>query len=73
MMNLANLLSEELISALGMTLLHSLWQGALAAVILGLLMLFMRRLSSQTRYRVGVGMLFLILSVFSNAISIASL
>jgi len=49
-MNLSDILSERLVHALGWTILHSLWQGALIAMLLGLLMIAMRSCSSQSRY-----------------------
>ena len=42
--------SSQLIEAVGWALLHSLWQGVILAVVLGLLLLFLRKFSSQTRY-----------------------
>ena len=44
------LISSELIAAIGWSLLHSLWQGALLAIILGILLVLSRTFSSQTRY-----------------------
>ncbi|MFD3002983.1 ankyrin repeat domain-containing protein [Pontibacter toksunensis] len=42
--------SSPLVEAIGWSLLHSLWQGTLLAVVLGILLVFLRRFSSQTRY-----------------------
>ncbi|MFD3002793.1 ankyrin repeat domain-containing protein [Pontibacter toksunensis] len=42
--------SSQLVEAIGWSLLHSLWQGTLLAVVLGILLVFLRRFSSQTRY-----------------------
>ncbi len=51
MMNfLFKILSNEIIEALGLTLVHSLWQGALIAIVLGILMLATRKFTSGTRY-----------------------
>ncbi len=47
------LFSSEFIEALGWTLLHSLWQGALVAVVLGILMLLMKKNSAQIKYLVS--------------------
>ncbi|WP_439880672.1 M56 family metallopeptidase [Pontibacter sp. MBLB2868] len=44
--------SETLVKAMGWTLLHSLWQGALLALVLSLLMLLLHRHTSKTRYLV---------------------
>ncbi|WP_020570771.1 ankyrin repeat domain-containing protein [Neolewinella persica] len=49
--------SPELIHALGWTLVHSLWQGALFAVALGLLLVLLRKFSARARYNVAIGML----------------
>lgn len=63
-MNLiSNFISENLINALGWTLVHSLWQGAAAAVGFALLMVFMRRYRSQTRYYIGVMAVLLVLAM----------
>lgn len=48
--------SPQLIHALGWTLLHSLWQGALFAILLGVLLIVLRRYSAQARYLVAVGL-----------------
>jgi ankyrin repeat protein/beta-lactamase regulating signal transducer with metallopeptidase domain len=42
--------SSPLVAAIGWALLHSLWQGTLLAVVLGLLLVLLRQFSSQTRY-----------------------
>lgn len=58
-----NIISESLINALGWTLVHSLWQGAAAAVGLALVMIFMRKYRSQTRYYIGVMTIILVLAM----------
>lgn len=67
MMNIGELFSEKFIHASGWTLVHSLWQGALVALFFGLILLFMRKASSRTRYLAGMSALVLIvvLSVFT--------
>lgn len=50
-------LSPDLVSAIGWTLLHTLWQGALFALLLGVLLILLRSFSAQARYVVSVGML----------------
>lgn len=60
---ISNLISGNLINAFGWTLIHSIWQGAAAALGFALLMFFMRRYSSRTRYFVGVMALMLILAM----------
>ena len=47
-------MSNELIQALGWTLLHSLWQGAAIALFLGVVLSFMSRQSAQLRYWISV-------------------
>lgn len=42
--------SSQQIEVMGWSLLHSLWQGTLLAIVLGVLLVFLRRFSSQTRY-----------------------
>ncbi|WP_066507111.1 M56 family metallopeptidase [Rufibacter sp. DG15C] len=61
-----NLLHEVLpqasLNALGWTLLHSVWQGALLAIILAVLLRLMHRHSAATRYRVAwAGLMALVL------------
>ncbi|MEJ8803778.1 M56 family metallopeptidase [Pontibacter sp. H249] len=57
MNQILNLFSENVVEALGWTLLHSLWQGALIAIILSLLMLVLHRHTSKTRYTIAAGAL----------------
>ncbi|HEV3414190.1 MAG TPA: M56 family metallopeptidase [Puia sp.] len=47
-----NFIPETIVRALCWTLLHSLWQGLILAVIAGAVMLLTRRASSATRYRI---------------------
>ncbi len=44
------LFSSSIVEAVGWALLHSLWQGTVLAVVLGILLVFLRQFSSQTRY-----------------------
>jgi len=48
------IMSDDIIEALGLTLIHSLWQGALIALVLGILMLATRKFTSVTRYFLAV-------------------
>ncbi|MHA6249483.1 M56 family metallopeptidase [Pontibacter sp. CAU 1760] len=48
---ITELLPANLTQALGWTLLHSLWQGALVALLLSLTLVALRRASAQSRYR----------------------
>ncbi|GAA4375653.1 M56 family metallopeptidase [Hymenobacter koreensis] len=58
---LETLLTPALVRAVGYTLLHSLWQGALVALALAGLLLLLRRHSAQVRYTVTAASLGLIL------------
>ncbi|MBJ6117755.1 M56 family metallopeptidase [Pontibacter sp. BT310] len=65
-MNLiSQLASEALVKALGWTLLHSLWQGALVALTLALLLVLLQKHKATLRYFMGTGamLLQLLLSV----------
>ncbi|MCR8560916.1 M56 family metallopeptidase [Mucilaginibacter sp. BJC16-A38] len=50
-----SLLTDQLIKALGNTLMHSLWQGILLAVAGGLIIVFTKRLSAALRYNLLLG------------------
>jgi beta-lactamase regulating signal transducer with metallopeptidase domain len=52
-----------LIESLGYTLLHSLWQGAVLAVLLAVSMLFFSKRSAQFRYFIAITALFTMLVV----------
>lgn len=63
-MNLiSDLISENLINAVGWTILHSIWQGAVVALGFAVLMFSLRRYSSRTRYFVGTMALILVLGI----------
>ncbi len=49
--------SPELIQALGWTLVHTLWQAALFALLLGIALLLLRKYSARTRYVTAIGVL----------------
>lgn len=51
------ILSERLVNALGWTLVHALWQAALFALLLGVLLLALRKFSARARYNMSIGML----------------
>jgi len=51
---LHDLLSEQILHALGWTLVHSLWQGALIALITGFLLLGWKKRSAKIRYVLAV-------------------
>ena len=51
------LFSPQMVQALGWTLVHTLWQGALFALLTGILLVALRKFSAQARYVVTVGML----------------
>jgi bla regulator protein BlaR1 len=54
-----SLLSSQLIKALGNTLMHSLWQGVLLAVVGGLVVVFTKKQSAATRYNLLIGAMLL--------------
>jgi len=54
-----NLLSQKIISVIGWTLVHSLWQGALIALLGFFLLMMFRKSSANTRYLIGVSLLLL--------------
>ena len=56
-------LSSAVVEALGWTILHSLWQGALVAIILSVLMILLHRHSAKLRYGVATGALALVLAL----------
>jgi uncharacterized protein YjbI with pentapeptide repeats/beta-lactamase regulating signal transducer with metallopeptidase domain len=49
-----NILSDDIIEVLGLTIVHSLWQGALIAIFLGILMLATNKFTSSTRYIMAI-------------------
>lgn len=51
------LMNPQSVEALGWTLLHSLWQGAVFAILLALLFIALRSYSAQSRYIVATGLL----------------
>jgi bla regulator protein BlaR1 len=55
--NLQQLLPENIAQALCRTLIHSLWQGLIMAILTGLVILFTRKSSAAKRYRWLVGIL----------------
>lgn len=54
---ISNLFSDHLVTALSRTLIHSLWQGALLSIAIGLIMTFTRRSSSAWRYNLLVAVM----------------
>ncbi|QHT68462.1 M48 family metalloprotease [Rhodocytophaga rosea] len=63
MNTLSSIAPDKWIQALGWTLLHSLWQGLIAAVLLGILLLLLHRQSATIRYFVSTLTLFTFLLV----------
>ena len=57
----AMILPQRIVEALGWTLFHALWQGALAALGFAVVLYFSRRTSSRLRYGLGLGVLALVL------------
>ncbi len=60
---IANILSDNIINAFGFMLVHSVWQGALIAVLLAVTLLIMKNFSSQGRYIAATVALFLVITV----------
>jgi beta-lactamase regulating signal transducer with metallopeptidase domain len=59
-MVLENILSEEIIQKLGWTLLHFVWQAAVVAMLLGILLAMLRKSSANIRYIIACAALGLI-------------
>jgi bla regulator protein BlaR1 len=54
MIELQSPMLEVLVTSLGWTLLHFLWQGAVVGVLFGISLAFATRSSARTRYRIGL-------------------
>ena len=55
-----NIFSEELIQAIGWTMIHSLWQGFAVAILMGIVMIGLQKKSSKVRHEFAFFSLFLI-------------
>ncbi len=55
-----NIFSEELIQALGWTMIHSLWQGFAVAILMGLAMIVLQKKPAKVRYEIAWFALFLV-------------
>lgn len=70
MNNMFSFFSKEITEAIGWTLFHSVWQFALIAIILSVVLFFFGKLSAKTRYVISmISLLFVVLSsvlTFSN-------
>ena len=53
-------LSNDMVRAIGWTLIHSLWQGLILAVVGGVLILFTRRAKPALRYNIFTGLFFVL-------------
>ena len=62
---ITQLFSDSFIQAFGWTVLHSLWQATLIAIITGFLLLLSRKRSANTRYKIAA---FGMLSIFIAAL-----
>ena len=58
-----NFIPENLTFALGWTVVHALWQGAILAALLAFILYFLRHKKAKIRYQVSVATLFLMFSV----------
>ncbi len=61
MNSITRFLSQELVNAIGWTIVHSIWQGSLIAIGTGLLLWILHSKSSKLRYLVTASSLFLVL------------
>ncbi|MFO7656793.1 MAG: M56 family metallopeptidase [Bacteroidales bacterium] len=59
-----NILPLSLVEPLGHMIIHSLWQGAVVSLIMGLMLLFTRKFSAKSRYFIAVA-LFVTMPVIS--------
>src|SRR5512136_291561 len=59
----AMILPQRVVAALGWTLFHSLWQGALAALGFAVVLYFSRRSGARLRYGLGLAALALLVLV----------
>ena len=59
-MAMENILSQEIVQKLGWTLLHFIWQAAAVALLLGILLAFLRKSTANLRYIVACAALGLI-------------
>lgn len=66
---ITRLFTPDITHALGWTLVHALWQGALFALLLGLTLILLRRYSAQARYLVATGLFagFFLTTIFTFA------
>ena len=55
-----NIFSQELIQAIGWTMIHSLWQGFAVAILMGIVMIGLQKKSSKVRHEFAFFSLFLI-------------
>jgi beta-lactamase regulating signal transducer with metallopeptidase domain len=60
---IGNWFTPELMSAIGWTIIHSLWQGALVAVLLAIVLAALRNNASTNRYAVSVTAMFAMLQI----------
>ncbi len=58
---LLNFISEDLIYALGWTVMHSIWQGFLIAIIMAFAFQVLRKKSAKVRYEIATISLFMVL------------
>ncbi|MDA3929446.1 MAG: M56 family metallopeptidase [Prolixibacteraceae bacterium] len=63
MNTLQTIFSPELIEAIGWTIIHSLWQGAIVAIVLSILLIFLRKNSAQVKYIISFFSLLIMLSI----------
>jgi bla regulator protein blaR1 len=57
------IIPEEIVSAIGWTIFHSLWQGIIVAILLGTFLLLAGKKSARLRYNISVSALFVMLFI----------
>ena len=61
-MNLSNFIPDELISAFGWTIVHSLWQGAVIAIVLSIILVLLSKSSAKIRSYISYAGLIIIVA-----------
>jgi beta-lactamase regulating signal transducer with metallopeptidase domain/uncharacterized protein YukE len=58
-----NIIPEEIVSAIGWTIFHSIWQGIIVAILLGTFLLLTGKKSARLRYTISAAALFVMFVV----------
>src|SRR5262245_22003171 len=70
MANLFELLDQPLFTRIGLTLVHSVWQGAAIALLLATTLLALRRASASARYLAACGAMILVLACVTATLTL---